>query len=229
LLDVIAIISADSAPGTEILIENILVDNKQVGLVLRKGVIEFRSNFFELGETSPGNIGEIMVLNVISDIKVGNIKRPIIRVGILTLNEFVMFSNDVSSNGVQSEAKEGSENQICQSLRAETGADEDIPGDNDNSVDQFHRVGGFGTNKIRSECIEERHEEDIKELSESGVKELNFTLGRKIRVPVRSSEENVVVSVVSTEGDRRGDSLAHVGEDSSELVSFSRPEGSVMG
>jgi len=54
-------------------------------------------------------------------------------------------------------------------------------------------------------------------------------LSGKIGIPVGSAQKDVVISVESTEGNGRGDTLTEVGEDGSELVSFSRPEGSVMG
>ena len=119
LLNIFTVVSTDSAPSTEIVVENVLVHNKQIGFVLGEGVVEFRGNFSKSGELSPGDIGEIVMLNVISNVQTGNVHGSIIRVGILSLDEFVMFSNNVSSNGVQSQTESSSENQIAESFAAE--------------------------------------------------------------------------------------------------------------
>jgi len=229
LLDVLTVVSTNSAPGAEVLVKNELVDDQQVRFVLGKGVIEFRSDFSELGELSPRNVREIVMLNVVSDVKVGDIHNTIVTVGVLALNEFVVFSNDVSSNGVQSETEEGTQNQIYQGLRSEIVSNEDVPREDDNAVDQFHNIHGLGANDVGSKAIEEGHGQDEHELSEGGIEEFDFSLSRKIGIPVGSAQEDVVISVESTEGDGRGDTLTEVGEDSSELVSFSRPESGVMG
>lgn len=137
MLDVVTVVSTDSAPGTEISIENILVHNEQIGFVLGKGVVEFRGNFSELGELSPGNVGEIVMLNMISNIQIGNVHDSIIRVGILSLDEFVMFSNNVSSNGVQSQTESGTEDQIAESFTTKHVEHEGVPGEDDSHVDEF--------------------------------------------------------------------------------------------
>jgi len=103
--------------------------------VLGKGIIEFRSDFSELGEHSPRDVGEIVMLDVISDVKVGDIQNSIITVGILSLNEFVMFGNDVGGNGVQSETEKGSQNQIYQGLISEIVSNEGIPSEDSDAVD----------------------------------------------------------------------------------------------
>jgi len=197
--------------------------------VLGKGVIEFRSDFSELGELSPRDVGEIVMLNVISDVKVGDIHNSIVTVGVLALNEFVVLSNDVGSNGVQSETEEGTQNQIYQGLRSEIVSNEGVPREDEDAVDQFHNIHGLGAYDVGSKAIEEGHGQDEHELSEGSVEESDFSLGGKIGIPVGSAQKDVVISMESTEGNGRGDTLTEVGKDGSELVSFSRPEGSVMG
>jgi len=130
-------VSADSAPSTEISVENVLVHDKQIGFVLGKGVVELRGNFSKSGELSPGDIGEIVVLNVISNVQIGNVHDSIIRIGVLSLDEFVMFSNNVSSNGVQSQTESSSENQIAESLAAKHVENEGIPGEDDCHVNKL--------------------------------------------------------------------------------------------
>lgn len=137
MLNIVTIVSADSAPGTEISVENVLVHDKQIGFVLGEGVVKLRGNFSKSGELSPGDVGEIVVLNVISNVQVGNVHDSIITVGILSLDEFVMFSDNVSSNGVQSQTESSSENQIAESLAAKHVENEGIPGEDDSHVDKL--------------------------------------------------------------------------------------------
>lgn len=167
--------------------------------MLRKGVIELRGNFSELGELSPWDVGEIVMLNVISDVQVDEVHWSIVGVSVLATDEFVMFSNDVHSDWVKTKAESGTEDQVGKGLATESVQDESIPSEDDNHIDNFHNGWGFSANNVRSETIEEWHNEDVQELSESGGEESDFPLGRKIGVPVRSAEEDVVISMISAE------------------------------
>ena len=137
MLDIFTVGSTDSAPGTKISIENVFVHDEQIGFVLGKGVVEFRGDFSKSRELSPGNVGEIVVLNVISNVQIGNVHNSIIRVGILSLDEFVMFSNNVGSDGVQSQTESGTEDQIAEGFTTKHVEDKGIPGENDSHIDEF--------------------------------------------------------------------------------------------
>jgi len=105
------------------------------------------------------------MLNVVTNVQVGEIEGSIIRVGVLSLNEFVMLSNDVHGDWVQAKSENGSQKQIYKSLASEGIEDQGIPSKDDDHIDELHSIWGLVANEIRSNSVEERHSEDIKELS----------------------------------------------------------------
>jgi len=169
------------------------------------------------------------MLNMITNVQIGDIEGSIIRVGVLSHNELVMLSNNVHGDRVQTKSKNSAHKQIYQSFSSEMIEDEGIPREDNDHVNKFHSIRVLLADNIWSNSVEERHKEDIHELSEWGGEEANFPLSRKIGIPIGSSEEDVMISMVSSEGNRAGESLAHIGKDSSELIMLSGLEGSVMG
>lgn len=95
--------------------------------MLREGVIELRGNFSELGELSPWDIGEIVMLNMISNVQIDKVHWSIVGISILSTDEFVVFSNDVHGNWVKSKTECGTEDQISDGLSAENIDNEGIP------------------------------------------------------------------------------------------------------
>lgn len=95
--------------------------------MLRKGVVELRSNFSELGELSPWDVGEIVMLNMISNVQVDKVHWSIVGISVLATDEFVMFSNDVHGDWVKTEAESGTEDQIDKGLATESEQNESIP------------------------------------------------------------------------------------------------------
>lgn len=87
------------------------LENLPVAGVVWQVFVKFRSNSSDFSQIIPRGIGEIVMLQVISEIKVENIPKTDIVVGFLSFNELVMLGDDVNgcwvgSNGAKSCKKE---------------------------------------------------------------------------------------------------------------------------
>jgi hypothetical protein len=115
---------------------------------------------------------------MITEVKVNKIERSIIRVCVLTLYEFVMFSNNMSRNRVQAQSEQCSQNQIYNTLKSEVVIDQEIPGNNTDGIQKFQDAGRFGADDIGAETIEQGHDTNEQELLEGASEETDFPLGR---------------------------------------------------
>jgi len=66
----------------------------------------------KLREVSPRDIGEVVMLNMVSNIKAGPVKRSVVGISVLSTNELVVFSDNMSSNRVKSKSEDGSQKQV---------------------------------------------------------------------------------------------------------------------
>lgn len=178
ILDIITLGSSNSAPGSEVGIENIFVKNQEVALMSWEGVIKLWGQFSDLGESGPGDIGEVMMLNMISDVEVEEIEGTIVRIGVLALDELVMFSNNVERDGIKSKSEESSWNEIEESSNSKEVEDGKIPQDDNDEVDDLHKIGGLGGNNIWSQTIEQWHNAEENELFKASSEKSDFPLGR---------------------------------------------------
>jgi hypothetical protein len=65
-------------------------------------LVKFRCSCADFAEVIPWGIGEIMVLNVVAEIKVEDVPNAEVIIGFLSLDEFIVLSENVDSCGVRS-------------------------------------------------------------------------------------------------------------------------------
>ena len=101
-LDIFTLGSSDSAPDTKVSVKDELVNNLQIRVVRGEILIKFGGNLSELGELIPWDHREIVMFNVVAKVKVGNVEKSKVIIGVLISNKFIMFSNNMSGDRVQS-------------------------------------------------------------------------------------------------------------------------------
>lgn len=68
--------------------------------MIRQIFIVLRSNLSDLSQVPPRTSWKIMVLNMVANVNVGDIPPPYVVITLLSLDEFVMFSDDMNGCGV---------------------------------------------------------------------------------------------------------------------------------
>lgn len=101
-----------------------------------------------------------------------------------------------------------------------------VPGQNSDKIHKFHEAHSLGGHNIGSQCVEERQQGQETELSDGGGEEADLPLGGEIRVPVGSAQKDVMISMISSEGDGTGNPLTKIGKNADTLVSYLRSEAS---
>lgn len=78
------------------------LEDLPVAGVVRQVFVKFRSNSSDFSQIIPRGIGEIVMLQVISKVKIENVPKTDIVVALLSFNELVMLGDDVNGCGVGS-------------------------------------------------------------------------------------------------------------------------------
>lgn len=79
-----------------------------VGQVL----VELRGGLPDLGEVVPGAGGEIVVLNMVSQVQVEEIPEPKVVISLLSLHNFVVLGDCMSCGGVGPDGDEGHDDEV---------------------------------------------------------------------------------------------------------------------
>lgn len=70
--------------------------------MMREVLVKFRCSCADFAEVIPWSIGEIMVLDVVAEIKVEDVPNAEVIIGFLSLDEFIVFSENVNGCRVRS-------------------------------------------------------------------------------------------------------------------------------
>lgn len=91
----------DPGVRSDVVVHDVVVGNLEVAVVSRDGVVELWCHCSHLGEESPGDLGEVVMLDVVAEVEVENIRDSKVIVALLSLHKLVVLSNRVHSHGMK--------------------------------------------------------------------------------------------------------------------------------
>ena len=74
----------------------LLKKNFCVARVVRVLIVKFRSHFPNNGQSCPGDLREIMMLDVVADVQIKLVSKAEVIVSFQSIQKFVVFSNQIS-------------------------------------------------------------------------------------------------------------------------------------
>lgn len=196
-----------------------LLQHLPVAGVMGQILIELGSDGPDLPEVPPGGVGEVVVLQVVAYIEVEDVPEADVVVGLLSFDELVVLGDDVDGCGVGSDGGESSDEEEEECPGAPEVVDGVVGEGNEEVVHSLllihagvlHEDGPQGVEQLNHQV------EDVFVPSEFGG-QLGFPAKGQVGVAVHFSQEVVVVRVVPSERDGRGEGHRDIAEGSHDFV-----------
>ena len=169
-----------------------------------KIIVVFGSHGLKLREARSRDAREVVVLVVISNIVGELIHDTIVGVSLMSRNPLVVFSNEVSSEGVERGTKHARKEEVEQSLAREEIPDEGINGELEDPLGDLPLGSRDGSREDRAEGVNERLEAKEDELTEGGAEELSLPTQRQVRIDGSLTLEAMMDQMVLLEGAAAG-------------------------
>lgn len=220
----------DTAKGSDRGVGDVSVNDTRPRLASGEVVVELGSDLADLGEAGPGDLGEVVVFVVVSDVKGEVVEGSVVRVGLVSLDKGVVLRDEVSSHGVETKTEEGSDEEVGKGLPSPVVDHEVVKGELDGLVNKLPLGRGLGVGEERAESVEGGLEEAPEGLLPGVVlEEVDLPHGRDISVDNISSLVLMVLHVVLDKRNTRGDSGDEVSKDGEKLVVHDSVEAEVVG
>lgn len=152
------------------------------------------------------------MLHMVSHIEGYQVERTVIRVGFMTFHKHVVFSDEMSRDGMQAHAQYRASNKIDYRLETPKIVDDNVYHKLHDCIQHLQPGHRLGVHDQRTERVEQRLEEEPEHLPGWGAEEPALKVGWNIHVQAISSEIPMVVDVVLLEGCRVRQANGEIGE-----------------
>lgn len=173
----------------------------------------------DLAQIPPRAGGEVVMLEVVAEVDVGDVPPADVVVGLLALDELVVLGDDVDGGGVRTDGAESGDEDEEKGVSSPEVIDEVVGEEDEDVVDDFVDPDAGVMHEDRSEGIEDFDDgvEDVF-VPLLVVRELGFPGKGQVGVGLQLIQEVVVVGVVAAEGDGAGQSHGDVAEHGHEFI-----------
>lgn len=151
------------------------------------------------------------MLHVVSDVKGDVVQGSVIRIRLVSFQEHVMLSYEMTRDGMYSHAQDGTCNEVDDRLQAPKMVEGQVHRQLKESVLDFQLTHWLGVHHQRTQGVEQRLEEEPEELPGRGAEEPPLHLCGDVHVQLVATQVPVVVDVVLLEGRRVRHADGHVG------------------
>jgi len=159
-----------------------------------------------------------MVLVVISYVETNPVEASVIRVRFLSLDEDVMFRDEVSSDGVQSTSKDDRSSQISEGLGSESEIDENIEDNNSSPVNSLPKSRLLRLDEKRSNGIEDWLQNDPDDLQKRVREKFSLPSSRHIHIDSVNSLILMMLHVILLKHREMGNDRSGIGKYSKNSV-----------
>ena len=200
----IFVVSLGSQVRPHIVVEEKTPEDIQPGIVLWEIVVKLGSDPLDLWQSRSGDVGEIVVLHVVTDVEREVVPWSIVRVRLVASIKHVVLSDKVCRHGVWTHTQEGTSDEIHQTFWPYEVVYEEIEYKLNHVVENFQFCGGFGTDETRSKGVEQWLEEKPEEFARRTAEETTLPVCGDIGIIQVNAQVAMVLHVVFLEGDRHG-------------------------
>ncbi len=126
-----------SGVGSQIRVEDKIPKNFHPGRVVRKMVVELRSQSLHFGQPRVGDVWEVVVLDVVAHVEEDGVEWTVVAMRGLTFPEQVMFRDKMTCQRVKAQPKPSTQYQVGKGSQPEYIDDEGVERQLNNQVDHF--------------------------------------------------------------------------------------------
>jgi hypothetical protein len=153
-----------------------------------------------------------MMFVMVTNVEVKVVADPIIRIGLLSFDELIMLSDEVTSTRMQSQAQERADDHVEKSLVAPVVHNDGVKCELSSIIHELPFSREVWLHNTRSNSIEQRLKEEPNELLEAVVEDVDLKLSRDISINAIHTLELMMLHVVESKGHSRGNSSAQIGK-----------------
>lgn len=164
------------------------------------------------GESASWNAGEVMVLVVVANVKGEQVQRTVVRIRLVAFEEHVVLGDEVSGDGVQAHAQQGSSKHVHNRLGPQSPVQQHVKGHLKDDVGYLQLTNGLGIDAERSDSVEKWLQDYPDELAEACAEEPSLQLGGNIHIHSISAQVAMMVQVIALERCRIGEADGQVGK-----------------
>ena len=133
----VLVLSLHSRVRAHLWLEQVDIEHRKPGVVLREGVVKLGSDSLHLGEPRAWDVGEVMMLHVVAHIEGNVVPGSVVRVGLIASIEHVVLGYEVGGHGVDPQTQQGANEKVIERLEAKEIPDQGIDCDLDNRVEDL--------------------------------------------------------------------------------------------
>lgn len=159
-----------------------------------------------------------MVLHVVAHIEGDEVEGAIVGVRLMTLQEHIVLSNEMSRDGVQAHAQDGACDQVNDGLQAPQVVDYEVHHKLNDCVQHLQSSDWLGVDHQGPKCVEEGLEEEPDHFPQGCGEEPALPICGDVHIQAVAAQVAVMIDVVLLEGGRVRQADREVGKHSEPAV-----------